>query len=635
MEHQYGYPDNFDDGGYMSEDQDPADKISDWHGPKSRRLLSVNRGLSIPGHRMPSGPDGEKDRIPNLVPPGHRTFHDRERFENNTDDALDRVMGKDTKIPIGVPETRHQLPLDKLERRLRTFASAATLVRTSGARYRDTVDCANVKAALIIHDRECTHHVNRWIEIRRCIQDQLNSFPEHFALARIGREFDSKAKIWNSILSCSNNGTVSYVLPPKEGRHYVPAGETVLSDVPIYHDPAFERVDTLSKFRRAQFANALKQVIAYSIMITPEAGMRIQDQVQCNDISWLNCNIELLMGEKFVGDSLAQINRRHHHHEDMWCNFILQVHHQTFSDTNHYLRANPECYTDRWRYMLDGESYSDGIRTDHDSEDPHRFWRGPEAHFSWSPLEAKEKDAQDEQNQSFRRFLKKNSEALKDIARVVHESTQRAKERYRALIDFNRPEAVQFTDQIGSKPYTRFNFLVRKYYSKLTRVMVKRRLRDQLLLYQGHTPSARHPLTVVDNMVQPTSEVFFLLERSVGRTHKQILKELVQYTRKHLTQLGKEYSSNIESDGPVSLELSDMDLDWISLANGNEYTSGCFETAMHSDFYSNRSHQLAAEKLHCHDCEGSSSRESNLRVRSVWYRPFSDHHGRPLSGGST
>ena len=93
-----------------------------------------------------------------------------------------------------------------------------------------------------------------------------------------------------------------------------------------------------------------------------------------------------------------------------------------------------------------------------------------------------------------------------------------------------------------------------------------------------------------------TSEVFFLLERSVGMTHKQILKKLVQYTRNHLTQLGKEYSSNIESDGPVSLELSDMDLDGISLANGNEYTSGYFETAMHSDFYSNRSHQLAVER---------------------------------------
>ena len=70
----------------------------------------------------------------------------------------------------------------------------------------------------------------------------------------------------------------------------------------------------------------------------------------------------------------------------------------------------------------------------------------------------------------------------------------------------------------------------------------------------------------------------------------------VAISSNHLTQLGKEYSSNIESDGPVSLELSDMDLDWISLANGNEYTSGCFEAAMHSDFYSNRSHQLAAER---------------------------------------
>ena len=81
---------------------------------------------------------------------------------------------------------------------------------------------------------------------------------------------------------------------------------------------------------------------------------------------------------------------------------------------------------------------------------------------------------------------------------------------------------------------------------------MKRLVRKQLLIYQGHTPSARHPLRLVGKELHPSDRIFFLLERQVGMTHKQIVKKLVHSVRTDMrhNQFGKEYSSDSEGDGP-------------------------------------------------------------------------------------
>jgi hypothetical protein len=59
----------------------------------------------------------------------------------------------------------------------------------------------------------------------------------------------------------------------------------------------------------------------------------------------------------------------------------------------------------------------------------------------------------------------------------------------------------------------------------------------------------------VKGIVHPTSRTFFLLERLLGMTHKQLVKKLVHSVRKYLTQFGKEYSSDSEGDGPWQIPV--------------------------------------------------------------------------------
>jgi hypothetical protein len=134
---------------------------------------------------------------------------------------------------------------------------------------------------------------------------------------------------------------------------------------------------------------------------------------------------------------------------------------------------------------------------------------------------------EDEEKEAFERFLIKNQIALRTIARLVVDSTKLAETRWRLLIDWTKPEALTATDvihrAIGDKKYTRFDAIRNTYISKMTKVLVRRLVRHQLLHHQGNTPSARHPLMMDANgAVHPTSQIFFLLERQLGMTHQQL-----------------------------------------------------------------------------------------------------------------
>jgi hypothetical protein len=99
------------------------------------------------------------------------------------------------------------------------------------------------------------------------------------------------------------------------------------------------------------------------------------------------------------------------------------------------------------------------------------------------------------------------------------------------------------------------------YYSKMVKVLVRRLVRQQPLHHQGNTPSARHPLMMdVNGVVHPTSYIFFLLERSLGMTHRQLTKKPINIVRRGLQRkFGKEYSSDSEGDGPWQIPA---DLNW-------------------------------------------------------------------------
>ena len=114
------------------------------------------------------------------------------------------------------------------------------------------------------------------------------------------------------------------------------------------------------------------------------------------------------------------------------------------------------------------------------------------------------------------------------------------------------------SDRFGKNFYTRYEMIVHKYYSTLAKVLVKRMVSEQLLHYQGNTPSARHPLMMdVNGTVHPTSRVFFLLERMLGMTHKELVKKLVSIVRRNMQRkFGKEYSSDSEGDGPAWIPIT-------------------------------------------------------------------------------
>ncbi len=170
---------------------------------------------------------------------------------------------------------------------------------------------------------------------------------------------------------------------------------------------------------------------------------------------------------------------------------------------------------------------------------------------------AASKTVEDEEKEAFTRFRDKITNALKHIVCMVDRSTRLAVPRWRSLIDWTKPESLRKADLIGNKLYTRFDAIRHKYYSMMTIVLVKRLVRQQLLHHQGNTvtPSARHPLRMdVNGVVHPTSRTFFLLERMLGMTHRQLVKKLVSIVRRNLQRnFGKEYSSDSEGDGPLQI----------------------------------------------------------------------------------
>jgi hypothetical protein len=260
-----------------------------------------------------------------------------------------------------------------------------------------------------------------------------------------------------------------------------------------------------------------------------------------------------------------QINQRSHQLQNMWRNGLLISHQTSFSNTNHFLRGYPELYTSQWQYCQDVSSFSDDIRTDRDSDDEDR--PPSEVHFSWPPEEADSMTVADEQEQAFRRLRDKLTNPLNHIVNMVDKSTKLAEPRWKFLIDWTKPEALMKADRIGTKFYTRFEMIRHKYYSGMTKVLVKRLVRQQLLHHQGHTPSARHPLMMDANgTVHPTSRVFFLLERMLGMTHRELVKKLVHIVRRNMQRrFGKEYSSDSEGDGPM----------WIPITMALAHSSRC------------------------------------------------------------
>jgi hypothetical protein len=60
----------------------------------------------------------------------------------------------------------------------------------------------------------------------------------------------------------------------------------------------------------------------------------------------------------------------------------------------------------------------------------------------------------------------------------------------------------------------------------------------------------------VNGVVHPTSRIFFLLERTLGMTHRELTKKLVNIVRRGMQRsFGKEYSSDSEGDGPWHLPV--------------------------------------------------------------------------------
>ena len=324
-------------------------------------------------------------------------------------------------------------------------------------------------------------------------------------------------------MSCSTyTRRVEFVDPPRKGRTATPVAQTVLTDVPPHMSLDFKRNDNLSKFVRAKIVNTIRELAEYSLCIPLEHGMTIHHDKSCSDQAWMNINVLWLMGYEFDEMTREQINKRIHQLQNMWRNGLFVSHQTSFSHTNHFLRGYPGPYTSQWSYLQDVSSYSDGILTDRDDDDENRS--PSEVHFSWPPEVADSMTVEDEQNQAFTRFRNKITNPLRHIVTMVDRCTKLAEPRWKFLIDWTKPEALRKADRIGNKFYTRYEMIRHKYYSTLAKVLVKRLVREQLLHYQGNTPSARHPLMMdVNGTVHPTSRVFFRLERMLGMTHKELV----------------------------------------------------------------------------------------------------------------
>ncbi len=417
--------------------------------------------------------------------------------------------------------------------------------------------CRNVNAAQKWLERLHEDHFDRLNQLRREMNIQNPIFPLTFALTSKGRSLDTPERVWEAVMSCTTyTRRVEFVDPPRRGHTITPVAQTVLTDIPPHASVHFKRKDSLSKFHRAKIANTIRELVEYSLCIPLEQGMTIHHSKSCTDPAWMNINILWLMGHEFDEMTREQINKRSHQLQNMWRNGLLSSHQTSFSNTNHFLRGYPDLYTSQWRYSQDVSSYSDGMLTDRDDDDENRS--PSEVHFSWPPEVADSMTVEDEQNQAFTRFRDKITSPLRHIVNMVDRCTRRAEPRWKFLIDWTKPESLRKTDRIGNKFYTRYEMIRHKYYSEMTKVLVKRLVREQLLHYQGNTPSARHPLMMDANgRVHPTSRIFFLLERMLGMTHKELVKKLVHIARRNMQRrFGKEYSSDSEGDGPWQIPAS-------------------------------------------------------------------------------
>ena len=151
-------------------------------------------------------------------------------------------------------------------------------------------------------------------------------------------------------MACTTNSSpVEFVDPPRRGHPVTPVAQTVLADVPEHPSIHFKRNDNLSKFYRAKVANTIRELCAYSLCIPLVHGMTTHHDKSCSDETWMNINILYLMGHEFDETTQEQINRRTHQLQHMWRNGLFISNKTSFSDTSHYLRANPSEYTCRWR----------------------------------------------------------------------------------------------------------------------------------------------------------------------------------------------------------------------------------------------------------------------------------------------
>ena len=468
------------------------------------------------------------------------------KWTHEWDDKTDNVFTRDrkrldqmlheveTEFPIGTPATRVRMHPDKLARRMNFFAAVVDMLRPYNL---PAAFCKNVWEAEKWQEKLHKAHFDYLLKLRRRINELNPTFPHAFALTDVGRNL-SPDSLWAAIRDCTTRNRVEYVDAPKKGQPVTPVAQTVLTDVPVHSSLVFKRQDKRSRFQRAMWANIILEIGEYSLCLPCTHGMTIHHDKSCYDKDLMDKNILRLMGHKFDSESEERINRNLHQLQNMWRNGLFNSHRTSFTNTNHFLRLNPS-ELGQWRYIQDGTSYSEGTLTDRESDHE-------------DEEEATSTTILDEQQRAFARLCERVSPELTNIAKVVNHCTKLAETRWKRLIDWEQPSSHMKVDTIGVKKYTRFEAIRHKYYSHLTTVLVKRLVRKQLLIYQGHTPSARHPLKLVGKELHPTSRFFFLLERQVGMTHKQIVKKLVHSVRTDMrhNQFGKEYSSDSEGDGP-------------------------------------------------------------------------------------
>lgn len=478
-----GFPHHMDDAGYRSDGQHPCEDRRNWHG--KRHPLSINRGLCIPAYHLQINPRDNGDRvlIPCLLTPDEKGkleqevsiaasrsvevinvpvvryalltqfLSENDRFEDDTevpnfvypwDDAtddlftrdrkrLDQEYGKETEFPADVPERRLRMHPKKLARRLELFTAVLTMLRPIN---RSSQFCKNVWEAQKRQEQLHEAHFDYLNKLRRLMNELNHTFPLAFALSKQGRCLETADAAWAAVMASTTRTHVEFADPPKEGRSVTPVAQTVFTDLPPHASLYFKRKDKLSVLQRAKIANIILELCAYSLCIPPTHGMTIHHDKSCHDKELMNDSILWLMGHKFDSDAQERIDRRHHHIVNMWRQGLLVSHHKSFSNTNHFMRANPAVYTTDWF------THSESALTDRDSDDSDR---------SAEEEPSSSKTVSDEQKQAFNRFLDRTAHEVRNIARLVDRCTQLGERRWHALIDWEKPESLMKMTRLESR----------------------------------------------------------------------------------------------------------------------------------------------------------------------------------------